>query len=174
MKEQFPFDFSVKALIEGGVQIWGIKKKALKAAEECAELVIELTRFAADHPQATSERMQDEIADVLLMAMQMRLHFGADKIDDRIRYKIERTGTAMENYKAKARQQKELHAKTWVTNTKARVATVRIPKEMKLDEQYIDGYHANVNIFDPSHRQQLQKEFHSKERKQTKTKKRKK
>lgn len=71
-----------------------------KAIEECDELSEALTRWvsAAGPPRGTRghNHVIGEIADVLIMAQQMRLVFGAQAVDAMIDAKIERQRKRMQ------------------------------------------------------------------------------
>ncbi len=70
-----------------------------KCIEEMAELTIELTRLLEQRrknpgqqiPAQLQSDLQGEVADVLLMAMQMRVLVGKPEVDMVIAAKIERT-----------------------------------------------------------------------------------
>lgn len=62
----------------------------VKTIEECSELIHALCRFLSREPFATKQ-VQEEIADCLIMLLQMRIIFHKDSIDQIIREKIERT-----------------------------------------------------------------------------------
>lgn len=73
---------------------YGGRAQTAKAMEECDELGRALTSWAqAGRPPAGTRghsEVIDEIADVLIMAHQMRELFGAEAVDERIQFKIDR------------------------------------------------------------------------------------
>lgn len=68
------------------------------AVEEGAELTQALLHWLRG--KALSEHVQDEIADVLITALQMRRMFGATEVDGRIRIKLERLSNNLSNTEA--------------------------------------------------------------------------
>jgi len=62
----------------------------IKTCEELGELSAILCKRLNGSP-ATHEQVVDEIADVLIMAHQMRVVFGPGEVDTRIVFKLERT-----------------------------------------------------------------------------------
>lgn len=64
--------------------------------EECAEAiqaVCKVERAADSSPEVYAEKIADlisEVADVLIMAQQMKLYLGADKVDKEIQRKLDR------------------------------------------------------------------------------------
>jgi NTP pyrophosphatase (non-canonical NTP hydrolase) len=58
------------------------EKQKMKCIEECGELITAL---------AKGKGVIEEIADVIIMANQMRLLFGKDKVDEKIKQKLGRT-----------------------------------------------------------------------------------
>lgn len=77
---------------------WGEKAQAIKACEEMGELTTQLCKRLNNSP-TTDEAVIDEIADVLIMAFQMRSIFGLEAVDERIDYKLERLLTALIRFK---------------------------------------------------------------------------
>lgn len=63
-------------------------------AEECAEAIQAVCKLERDQsPEKYSKAMAaliSEVADVLIMAQQMRFFLGKEKVDDEIRRKVER------------------------------------------------------------------------------------
>ena len=79
---------------EYAVRHYGKASQVEKSIEELRELDEALTRYlcAACPPPGTRgyNAVIDEIADVLIMAIQLRVIFGGNEIDKRVRFKIER------------------------------------------------------------------------------------
>lgn len=69
---------------------YGVESQVTQAIEECRELDFALFSWREDGSELHQESVIDEIADVLIMAEQMRIAFGADAVDERIRFKVER------------------------------------------------------------------------------------
>lgn len=84
-------------LSERAVQQWGTAKQIIKTIEECAELQVVLSKWLNYSP-ITNAPIVDEIADALITVNQMRLHFGAEEVDARIKYKLERLEKALNKY----------------------------------------------------------------------------
>jgi len=79
---------------EYAVRHYGAEAQIKKTQEELRELDHALTeyRFAKSRSSvgpATADVI-DEIADVLIMAIQLRVIFGGHAIDERVQFKIER------------------------------------------------------------------------------------
>lgn len=84
------------ALEHAGTSIvshFGERAQTVKACEEMGELITQLMKRLNDNPQATRESVVDEIADVLITVSQLRILFGADKVDERILFKLDRMMT---------------------------------------------------------------------------------
>lgn len=73
---------------------WGKRAQVTKTIEELAELQVQLAKIINNSP-TTAEAIVDEVADVLIMAHQMRINFGCDIIDKRIVYKLNRLAKAL-------------------------------------------------------------------------------
>lgn len=69
---------------------FGVRAQMIKTCEELAELTQVLCKNLNEAP-CSDEYVQDEIADVLIMAHQMRIIFGEKAVDDRVIYKLNRT-----------------------------------------------------------------------------------
>lgn len=67
---------------------YGPERQMAKTTEECAELIVALHHFAGN--KVRNAAVIEEIADVLIMANQMRLLFGPAQVDAAIAYKVER------------------------------------------------------------------------------------
>ncbi len=66
----------------------GAYNQVPKAVEEMCELITELSK---NYGHSTSkEKIQDEIADVIIMMLQMAQLFGFDEVRKRIEYKLHR------------------------------------------------------------------------------------
>ena len=67
---------------------YGIDHQEEKAKEELAELLTELSRL--QDGRTTKEKIVGELADVLVMAEQLRLIFGAADVDAEVERKLAR------------------------------------------------------------------------------------
>lgn len=92
---QFQRDFCGDAILH-----YGNASQIDKAIEECDELSEALTQYQAASGlvdrAAFRRHVISEIADVLIMAQQMRLVFGAGNVDEMIAAKIERQRKRMQ------------------------------------------------------------------------------
>jgi len=71
-------------LLAKALEAWGSDAQKDMAIEEMAELIFALQKLKRKRGKSMHERIQDvqeEIADVLMMMQQMRMLFGADKVD---------------------------------------------------------------------------------------------
>ena len=89
---QLPVDDST---LDRAVNHYGSVSQILMAIEEGSELTQALLHWLRD--KASREHVQDEIADNLITALQMRRMFGATKVDERIRIKMERLESGLSN-----------------------------------------------------------------------------
>lgn len=71
-------------------QAFGQRAQMIKACEEMGELTQALCKRLNGSPIDDS-KIIDEIADVLVIANQMRFYFGEAKVDERMIYKMHRT-----------------------------------------------------------------------------------
>jgi hypothetical protein len=69
---------------------YGPGAQSAKACEECNELDAAISLYWKGDGVLGASGVIDEIADVLIMAEQMRLAFGADAVDERIAFKVKR------------------------------------------------------------------------------------
>jgi NTP pyrophosphatase (non-canonical NTP hydrolase) len=80
-------------LLRKCVETWGEQAAIDLAIEEMAELIkslMKLRRVRSDSLVGRLDDVRDEIADVLMTAQQLRLLFGAVRVDDRIEFKTNR------------------------------------------------------------------------------------
>ena len=82
---------------------WGDESQMGMAIEEAAEFIVALrkcSRVGGREVSADANKaVIDEIADITIMARQMALIFGVAEVDQRIKYKIDRLKTRLENSK---------------------------------------------------------------------------
>lgn len=77
--------------IHMAVRKWGRKRQLLKCVEELNECASELMKVVnKDGWHRSDGRVQDEIADALIMILQMSYVFGEEKVSERVRFKLER------------------------------------------------------------------------------------
>ena len=69
------------------VDYFGVEHQKKKAIEELSELITELAR--EQDARTSNWKIAGEVADVLIMAYQLRLMVGADKVDQMLRVKKE-------------------------------------------------------------------------------------
>jgi len=72
---------------------FGSYRQQMKTAEECCELSVALHHFQ-DH-KVPAAKVIEELADVLIMANQMRLLFGPAQVDAAVAYKMDRLSKRM-------------------------------------------------------------------------------
>jgi NTP pyrophosphatase (non-canonical NTP hydrolase) len=81
---------ALEAATESTMLAFGLNAQMVKTCEELGELTTALCKRLNGSPVSDAQ-IVDEVADVLIMANQMRHTFGADAVDDRIVYKLNRT-----------------------------------------------------------------------------------
>lgn len=74
-----------ESLYQRTLEVWGEQAQYDQAVEECAELIAALMHYRRD--KVCEEQVVDELADVILMAGQLRWMFGAERVDDAVRKK---------------------------------------------------------------------------------------
>lgn len=84
----------IERLTPRAVAVWTLKAQMTKACEELAELQVQLCKCLNGSP-TTDANVIDEIADVLIVANQMRETFGTQEVDARILYKLDRLENAI-------------------------------------------------------------------------------
>lgn len=81
-------DQDTNDVFEKATETWGHPSQWSMAVGECGEFVaLEGLRVQG---RLTDEKAVDEIADVLIMMLQMRKHYGESVVDERIQYKLNR------------------------------------------------------------------------------------
>lgn len=68
--------------------LWGVQAQVGMVNEECAELIVALNQH--NRGRITSEDVASEVADVILMCLQMRDILGHQVVDDALKSKTER------------------------------------------------------------------------------------
>ncbi len=91
-------------LFKQAVDKWGREPQIDMMIEECSELIKALCKLKrAHHPSDTGVLINDiceELADVQIMAGQMRYIFGSDEVDGWVDQKIERLQKLLNKYRA--------------------------------------------------------------------------
>jgi NTP pyrophosphatase (non-canonical NTP hydrolase) len=82
--------FLESGLLARAINHFGVAAQTAKAVEEMGELI---TAIARDYHRTNEDEIIDEIADVLITVLQLRLIYGAQRIDGRIAFKLERLDT---------------------------------------------------------------------------------
>ncbi len=72
-------------LYQRTLEVWGEQAQYDQAAEECAELIAALMHYRRD--KVSSQQVIDELADVFLMAGQLKWMFGAERVEDAVKRK---------------------------------------------------------------------------------------
>ena len=73
------------------IQAYGVKQQSEKIKEECLELALAIQRTTSHIKGNTYEdEIIDEIADVKIMIRQAERIWNKEKIDERVKFKIER------------------------------------------------------------------------------------
>ena len=87
-----------KTLLNKIIAHYGQDSQITKCVEECAELTKAICDYRLEASYASPETLKEleysvreEIADVIIMAQQMALIFGEDKVERLIDYKLGRT-----------------------------------------------------------------------------------
>ena len=90
MTDQVPLDLD---LLKEAIDYYGPHAQIMKACEECSELQVELHHWLRNWKVAfvpQEEKLRDELADVLIMVMQLREIFGTAAVDAQVQVKLER------------------------------------------------------------------------------------
>ena len=88
-QEQVHHPESLDALCDAALHHFGVPSQLNKTTQECAELIVAITNFNEYRANA-KEEVISEIADVTIMARQLRLVFGAEAVDAEIQRKLRR------------------------------------------------------------------------------------
>jgi len=74
------------------IKTFGTANQIDMIREECMELLLALQRLRRRKEYETEimSNVIDEVADVIIMISQARLIFGKDKVDERIKFKLQR------------------------------------------------------------------------------------
>jgi len=77
-------------ICQAALEKWGVDAQIMMAYEECGELISVLASSTRENKNVSNKDIVSEIADVLIVADQLRHIFGADQVDAMIDYKRER------------------------------------------------------------------------------------
>ena len=80
---------STRELLRATLERFGPVPQTMKAIEEMAELIKELSKDINDH-LSNNAPVIDEIADVQITLWQMQILYGVDSVQDRIQFKLNR------------------------------------------------------------------------------------
>lgn len=80
------FNDSQKSIIVHAINHFGVDHQIDKAIEELGELITALSRRRLD--RSNRQDIAEEIADVLIMANQLRIIYGGEMVDDFIDQKL--------------------------------------------------------------------------------------
>ena len=81
----------MESIYERAIETWGGEAQMDMIIEECSELIVALQRLKRGRGRV--ELVQDEVADVLIMAEQAKVLFGADDIERIVARKLARLET---------------------------------------------------------------------------------
>jgi NTP pyrophosphatase (non-canonical NTP hydrolase) len=79
---------NVDMLFVRAIRHWGEKNQMLMAVEEATEMIQAILHYLRQ--RNTIEEVAEEVADVIIMAQQMRIIFGVEKVDRFINEKLNR------------------------------------------------------------------------------------
>lgn len=79
-----------KKLLEKAIAKWGVETQTKKLQEECLELALVINQMDCPTKPDLTDQFIDELADVKIMMAQAELMYGADRINERVDYKLKR------------------------------------------------------------------------------------
>ncbi len=80
-------------LYRAAIDNWGYESQIEMMLEECAELIDAIQKLKRQ--RVTTEKVAEEIADVMIMCGQMRIVFGEHRVDEIKRAKLKRLGNIL-------------------------------------------------------------------------------
>ena len=104
---------------------FGVEGQINKAVEEMAELITELAR--RNLSRFDKDRVAEEVADALVMLEQLRIIFGASKVDGYIAEKLERLEKTING---DWRRQERMMPPGMVVHSSGGVPNARVPKNI--------------------------------------------
>jgi NTP pyrophosphatase (non-canonical NTP hydrolase) len=92
MSENNPSGFIDEDILQKAINTWGTVVQIEMLKEECIELALALQKLsrARGDEEEKERNIIDEIADVKIMICQAQRIFPADKINERVDYKMKR------------------------------------------------------------------------------------
>ena len=84
-----------KLLLERAILQWGKDAQRKQCIEECSELITAILH--RERNKCDDEAVVTEIADVAIMCEQMKIIYGAQRVENEIRRKIDRIEKRLEN-----------------------------------------------------------------------------
>ena len=95
------FDAKGLQIIQKAIVWYGTKHQLNKCKEECLELVTAIHNYNQQAPEYVQKEntkvVVDEVADVLITAIQAAKIIGVDEVIERIKYKLTRLDDRIEN-----------------------------------------------------------------------------
>ncbi len=79
-----------KHILKRAIAKWGVETQTKKLQEECLELALVINQMECPTKPDLTDQFIDELADVKIMIAQAELMFGADRINERVEYKLKR------------------------------------------------------------------------------------
>lgn len=96
-KNGYPL-MDAEAVCQEAIDTWGFESQAWMAIEEMGELASALSKLRRGRVEA--KEVITEIADVLIMTEQLRLHFGKEAVDVERNFKLFRLKERIDEYKS--------------------------------------------------------------------------
>ena len=94
-----PNELANNSLLTDALETWGIEAQTNMVFEECGEAIVVMSQ--AIRGRKSSDDIRSEIADVLIIMMQMRLIFDPELVDEMIDKKMARLEQRLKDAKAK-------------------------------------------------------------------------
>lgn len=88
MIEKVIAEFKTQETVKNALCNFGVEKQTKVCIEECAELIVALNHF--ERGKADAKSVITEIADVIIMCLQMAERFGEEQVADEMVYKLDR------------------------------------------------------------------------------------
>jgi NTP pyrophosphatase (non-canonical NTP hydrolase) len=82
---------ALESFAQSALMNFSQKQQMVKTVEELGELTTQLCKRINESPKSDTAQIVDEIADVLVMVVQMREVFGREAVDTRVLFKLNRT-----------------------------------------------------------------------------------
>lgn len=88
-------EFKTQETIKNALCAFGAEKQTQVCIEECAELIVALNHF--QRGKTNVQAVITEIADVIIMCLQMAERFGEEQVADEMVYKLDRLQRKINN-----------------------------------------------------------------------------